>query len=138
MFHMFKLNIPSTYNANSKQTNPRVKQVIITTPVQHPEMSIHSLNYDRTSALLNYIQSLLKWTYKENPEFSKYLEEDELVTWYVHHMEHPLWFKEELGADGLRLVADMTDYVRQHKDDAELYDIVDNIKCTVAEVNGKR
>lgn len=131
---MFVLNVPGTYNQSKETKQNKVEQVVVPIRSENKEISIKSPKYDRTSFLLNYIQSLLKWTYTENPEFSKYLEEDELVTWYVHNMRHPLWFNQELETDGFRLIADITDYVRQHKDDAELYDIVDNIKCTVKEV----
>ena len=135
---MFVLNIPKNYNQNKSQTTssqPKIEQVIVPVKPETKGLSIKSPKYDRSSSLLNYLQSLLKWTYKENPEFSRYLEEDELVTWYVHNMQHPQWFKEELETDGFHLIADMTDYVRQHKDDAELYDIVDKVHCNVAEVN---
>lgn len=134
---MFVLNVPGTYNQPKETRRDKVEQVVVPVHPESKEISIKSPKYDRTSFLLNYIQSLLKWTYTENPEFSKYLEEAELVTWYVHNMRHPLWFNQEMESDGFHLVADMTDYVRQHKDDAELYDIVDTINCTVKEINGK-
>lgn len=134
---MFVLNVPGTYNQPKETKQDKVEQVVVPVRSENKEISIKSPKYDRTSFLLNYIQSLLKWTYTENPEFSKYLEEDELVTWYVHNMRHPLWFNQELKSDGFHLVADITDYVRQHKDDAELYDIVDTIHCTVKEVTGE-
>lgn len=112
-------------------TNNQTKQPIQTQKQVNPNV----VKYSYSTYLKAYLQSLMKWTFEQNPEFAEYLQEDELATWYIHNMKHPKWFIYEFKKNPFKLVSDMTDYIRYYKDSASTYKILINVSCKIPEVN---
>ena len=123
---------------NNTNSAPNQEGILLNQNMPQPSLKSHSVKrprtYNREIFLKEYLQSLLKWTYNQNPEFAMYLKEDELTTWYIKNMKHPEWFTQEESGDFLSLVADMTDYIRQYKDSAQTFIQTDEVQCTLKEV----
>lgn len=130
-----RLQFPIKNNTNSA---PNQEGLLLNQNRPQPSLKSHSVKrprtYNREIFLKEYLQSLMKWTYNQNPEFAMYLNEDELTTWYIKNMKHPEWFIQEESKDFLNLIADMTDYIRQYKDNAQTFIQTDEIQCTLKEV----
>lgn len=109
----FVFNFPEGTFPNNKQKTPTQKKEVVE--------PIFKETYNRNMFLKRYIQSLLKWTYDNNPVFAENLNEDELTKWYINNIIHPEWFRLEMEKNPFETVADMTDYVRQYKDEASTF-----------------
>lgn len=116
----FVFNFPEGTFRNNKQKTPAQKKEVIE--------PIFKETYNRNMFLKRYIQSLLKWTYDNNPVFAENLNEDELTKWYINNIIHPEWFRLEMKKNPFETVADMTDYVRQYKDEASTFAVREEFK----------
>ena len=116
----FVFNFPEGTFQNNKQKTPAQKKEVVE--------PIFKETYNRNMFLKRYIQSLLKWTYDNNPVFAENLNEDELTKWYINNIIHPEWFRLEMEKNPFETVADMTDYVRQYKDEASTFAIREEFK----------
>lgn len=116
----FVFNFPEGTFQNNKQKTPTQKKEVVE--------PIFKETYNRNMFLKRYIQSLLKWTYDNNPVFAENLSEDELTKWYINNIIHPEWFRLEMKKNPFETVADMTDYVRQYKDEASTFAIREEFK----------
>lgn len=116
----FVFNFPEgTFQNNKQKTQAQKKEVV---------EPIFKETYNRNMFLKRYIQSLLKWTYDNNPVFAENLNEDELTKWYINNIIHPEWFRLEMKKNPFETVADMTDYVRQYKDEASIFAVREEFK----------
>lgn len=116
----FVFNFPEGTFQNNKQKTPAQKKEVV--------KPIFKETYNRNMFLKRYIQSLLKWTYDNNPVFAENLNEDELTKWYINNIIHPEWFRLEMKKNPFETVADMTDYVRQYKDEASTFAVREEFK----------
>lgn len=116
----FVFNFPEGTFQNNKQKTPAQKKEVVE--------PIFKEIYNRNMFLKRYIQSLLKWTYDNNPVFAENLNEDELTKWYINNIIHPEWFRLEMKKNPFETVADMTDYVRQYKDEASTFAVREEFK----------
>lgn len=116
----FVFNFPEGTFQNNKQKTPTQKKGVVE--------PIFKETYNRNMFLKRYIQSLLKWTYDNNPVFAENLSEDELTKWYINNIIHPEWFRLEIKKNPFETVADMTDYVRQYKDEASTFAVREEFK----------
>lgn len=116
----FVFNFPEGTFQNNKQKTPTQKKEVVE--------PIFKETYNRNMFLKRYIQSLLKWTYDNNPVFAENLNEDELTKWYINNIIHPEWFRLEMKKNPFETVADMTDYVRQYKDEASTFAVREEFK----------
>lgn len=116
----FVFNFPEGTFQNNKQKTPAQKKEVVE--------PIFKETYNRNMFLKRYIQSLLKWTYDNNPVFAENLNEDELTEWYINNIIHPEWFRLEMKKNPFETVADMTDYVRQYKDEASTFAVREEFK----------
>ena len=116
----FVFNFPEGTFQNNKQKTPAQKKEVVE--------PIFKETYNRNMFLKRYIQSLLKWTYDKNPVFAENLNEDELTKWYINNIIHPEWFRLEMKKNPFETVADMTDYVRQYKDEASTFAVREEFK----------
>ena len=116
----FVFNFPEGTFQNNKQKTPAQKKEVVE--------PIFKETYNRNMFLKRYIQSLLKWKYDNNPVFAENLNEDELTKWYINNIIHPEWFRLEMKKNPFETVADMTDYVRQYKDEASTFAVREEFK----------
>lgn len=116
----FVFNFPEGTFQNNKQKTPAQKKEVVE--------PIFKETYNRNMFLKRYIQSLLKWTHDNNPVFAENLNEDELTKWYINNIIHPEWFRLEMKKNPFETVADMTDYVRQYKDEASTFAVREEFK----------
>ena len=116
----FVFNFPEGTFQNNKQKTPAQKKEVVE--------PIFKETYNRNMFLKRYIQSLLNWTYDNNPVFAENLNEDELTKWYINNIIHPEWFRLEMKKNPFETVADMTDYVRQYKDEASTFAVREEFK----------
>lgn len=62
---------------------------------QRYEEALSRSNALKTQLLFRqYIYSFLAWMHKQNPEYNKYLEPEEVTNFFLTRIEHPKWFLE--------------------------------------------
>ena len=86
--------------------------------LQRTVYSPESINFQ--TEFKRYIQSYINWLYQQNEKAFEVLTSDEIFEYFIHSIEHPLWFQLFLKKYPFRGIAEIHNYLIKYGNQANM------------------